>query len=133
MYSNFLNITEIWILIVLGNKPGHIYGLAGRIAGASLMQFQPSVPRVAAAVKQLNRRGLVVSLRSEETIASPRAWRDVYDITEAGWRRLRAESMAYGQLQNVIDGALTRRAMYQLNVRQAEALAAAYQANQAGP
>lgn len=119
-----ISITALYILAALGYGPSHIFRLVSVIQGLSLMGFRPSPQRLRSALARLVRYGWVVEVWSEHPLASHNP-RLVYEITEAGVRRLRAEQLAYARLSWVGEQSLSRRSQRNHRLAEAERIAAA--------
>ena len=108
-YFAGMNVTQLWILIALGRRPGHAYGLSGRIAGLSYMDFLPSPGRVYAGMLALRSRGLIRDVWCDFPTSSPNL-RRVFTITDTGWQAVRNERRRLLQLSRTVDELILRQA-----------------------
>jgi DNA-binding PadR family transcriptional regulator len=102
-----LSIVSIWILIALSEKPGHVYGLQGRIYGASLSYASPNLSTIKSSVRSLMAGGLVEEVGMEPARASGHE-RKLFCITKSGLRALYHEEIALGMARQGIKRALAQ-------------------------
>jgi DNA-binding PadR family transcriptional regulator len=105
-----LTLVQIWILIALGSGPCHIYGLKGRIFGASVGYVAPNGSTLRSAVMTLTKLGLIEVIGFERGKAS-RFRRKLYVINDDGLRALYYEQSSLGMANQGIERALARRAV----------------------
>jgi DNA-binding PadR family transcriptional regulator len=97
----------IWALIGLSDEPTHIYGLKGRVYGASMSYVSPSVSTLRKVVYKLVDRGYVEFVGNEPARASGHE-RNLYFITPQGLRALYDEEIALGMARQGIKRALAQ-------------------------